>query len=207
MLGIPRKPVLVLGAAAAVVAMTAATALAAGDTDDSLSPANTSFTVSNSGNITFAGTINGLAITVTCTGVTMTAKTPASGLTASVTSNPVYSGCRDTFGGTDTVTSHGTYSLTLKDAASDSTATEPNSGDQLTINIPNGGATFTSNILPGCTITAQASTPTSSSFNDKNSATYTKAPVNVTASGCTASSTTSLSGIFVSNINVGDLTS
>jgi len=213
MLRIPRKSILVLGAAAAVVALTTTTALAAGDTDDSLSPASTSFTVSNSGNITFAGTLDGFSFTVTCTDVTMTAKTRASGLTASVTSNPDFHNaakdCTDNHGGTDTVTSAGTWSLTEVDAASDAHSTEPQStGDQLTINIPNNGATFVSSFVPGCTVTAQSSTPTSSSFNDMNSATYSSATVNVTVSGffCTTSPTATLSGTFTSSTNIGDLT-
>lgn len=204
MLGIPRKSVLVLGAAAAVVALTAATALAAGDSDDSLSPANTSFTVSNSGNVKFAGTINGINVTVTCTSVTLGAKTRASGLTADVTSDPAFSGCTDTFGGTDTVTSSGTWTLKEVDAASDAHGTEPNT-DQLTINVPQGGATFASTVLPGCTITANASSPTGS-FNDTNTATFSGASISVTGSGCTATST-KLTGTFVTSINVGDLTS
>lgn len=205
MLATPRRFALVLGAVAAVVAMTAATALAASDSDDSLSPASTSFTVSNSGNITFKGTIDGLNVTVTCTSVTLTAKTRASGLTADVTSNPVFSGCTDTFGGTDTVTSSGTWTLTLVDSSSE-TQTEPNTGDQLTINVPNNGAKFTSTALSGCTITAGSSTPTGT-FNDKTTATYSSAVINVTASGfCTSSSTSKLSGTFVSNKNIGDLT-
>jgi hypothetical protein len=187
--------------------MTAAAALAASDTDDSLSPANTSFTVSNSGNITFTGTIDGLGVTVTCTNVTLTAKTRASGLTADVTSSPpvdFHSSCTDSFGGHDTVTTSGTWTLTLVDSPTESQR-EPNSGDQLTINVPSGGATFTSSALPGCTITAGASTPTGP-YNDKTTATYTNAAMNVTASGCTTSPTTSLSGTFVSNKKIGDLT-
>ena len=212
MLDTPRKTVLTLGAAVAMVALAAGSAMAAGDTDDSLSPASTTFTITNSGNIKFTGAINGISVTVTCTSVKLTAKTRASGLIADVTSSPpvTFSGCTDSFFGTDTVTTSGTWTLTEIDAANDDTSTEPtpagSSGDQLAINIPQGGATFKSSALSGCTVTANASNPTSSSFNDQNSATFTSAPISVTGSGCSASQT-KLSGKFVSNINVGDLTS
>lgn len=194
-----------MGTVAVVTSLATATAIAAGDTDDSLSPASTSFTVSNSTNITITGAINGFPITVTCTSVTMTAKTRTSGLTADVTSGPKFTGCTDNLGGTDTVTVSGTWTLTLIDSTSE-TQTEPNSGDQLAINIPAGGAKFVSSHFSSCTITTGASSPTSSSFNDKNTATFSNANVNVSGSGCTASSPAHLSGTFVSNINVGDLT-
>lgn len=204
-LHVTRRLSLIVGAAAVVISAATATAMAAGDTDDSLKPASTTFTVSNSTSIKLAGTINGIGITVTCTSVSMTAKTRASGLTADVTTNPSFTGCTDNLFGRDTVTTSGTWSLTLVDNAAEGT-TEPNTGDQLTINIPAGGAKFTSSSFSSCTITAGASTPTSSSFNDQNSATFTNANVNVSGSGCTASSPAHLSGTFKSNINVGDLT-
>jgi hypothetical protein len=180
-----------------------ATAVAASDTDDSLKPANTSFTFSG-GNIVLSTTINGLFFKFICT-VGMTVKTRASGLAADVTNGPAFTHCADNFFGTDTVTTSGTWTLTLLDDASETQA-EPNSGDQLAINIPAGGAKFTSSALPGCTVTTGASSPASSSFNDQSSATFSNANVNVTGNGCTVSTPAHLSGTFTSNINVGDLT-
>ncbi len=206
MLRIITKIALVTAGAAATTVLATAPALA--DAGDTLTPSGTSFTVTNSGSITFKGTINGFSLTVTCTGAKLTAKTPPASspsLTASVTSSPpvTFSGCTDNFFGTDTVTTSGTWSLTNTDAGDP--ATEPqSSGDQLTLNIPNGGAKFTSSAFPSCTVTANASTPTSSTFNDSTTATFSSANVNVTGSGCTASSPAKLSGTFKSSISVSD---
>lgn len=209
-----RKLALIVGTVATVVSLGAATALAA-DTGDSLSPTNTSFNVANSGNITFTGIkVFGSPVTTTCTDVTLTGKTRASGLTADVTTNPNFDNagmdCTDSLGGTDTVTSSGTWTLTLVDAASDEAQTEPNAGDQLTINVPASGITFKSSFLSGCTITAKASTPTSSSFNDSNSATFTNASIGINlGAGCfgVTGTTASMSGTFTTSTNIGDLTS
>lgn len=199
-----RRLTLVAGAAAAVVGMTAGVAIAAGDTDDSLSPASTSFTATNSGNLILKDKINNVSVTVTCTGSKLTAKTRASGLTADVTINPTFTGCKDNFGGTDTVTTSGKWSLTLVDNAKE-TAAEPNTGDQLTLNIPAGGAKFTSSLLPHCTVTVGASRPKTSSYNDKTTAVFTNASVNVSGSGCTASSPSQFSGTYKTSRNIGDL--
>jgi hypothetical protein len=190
--------------------------MAASDTDDSLAPASTSFNVSNSGNVTFSGgTINGFPVTVTCTNVTLTAKTRASGLTADVTTNPNFNGsCTDNaLGGTnsDTVTSSGTWTLTLVDNTSEPSTdpnpeTAPNSGDKLTINIPANGVTFTSSAFSSCHVITGASTPTGS-YDDQTTATFNNAAVNISGSGCTTSATTNLSGTFKTNTNIGDLTS
>ena len=108
-------------------------------------PASTSFTATNSGNVS-KGKINGLPVMVTCTGSKLNAKTRASGLTANLTSTPTFTGCKDNFGGTDTITTSGTWSMTLIDNAG-ATASEPNAGDRLTFNIPAGGAKFMSSLL------------------------------------------------------------
>lgn len=202
----PKSIALMLSAAAAMVMISAAPALAA-DTGDTLNiPLGTSFTISNSTNITFSGSINGLPVTVTCTGVTLTVKYETAGLTVVVTSSPPvsFTGCTDSLGGRDTVTSSGSWSLTLVDNPNE-TGTEPNS-DKLTINIPQGGASFTSSVLSSCTVTANASTPTGN-YDDKTTATYSNTiggnSISVTGTGCSATST-KLGGSFKSSITVGD---
>lgn len=202
MLRTTRRVAFTLTAALSIVVLGAAAALA--DAGDNLSPANTSFTVANSGNVTIKGSIDGLPATVTCTSVTLSAKTPASGLTASVTSSPpaTFSGCTDSLGGRDTVTTSGTWSLTEADNAGEG-GTEPNSGDQLTINIPAGGAKFSSTFLPSCTITVGASTPTGS-YDDSVTSVFASANLNVSGSGCAAGTPSKFSGTFKNSISIHD---
>jgi hypothetical protein len=217
-----RKLAIVLTSAAALVALASPAAFAA-DTGDGLTPAATSFTVANNGNVTLSGNVTvgfiTVKVVVTCTSVTLTAKTPPASppsLTAPVTSNqPVtFTGCTDNQGGRDTVTTSGSWSLTLIDNPTEvDPVTEPNTGDQLTINIPAGGAKFSSSALSGCTITANASSPKTSSFNDgsgsggsSTSGTFSGASVSVTGSGSCSASATSLSGIFQSATAIHDTT-
>jgi hypothetical protein len=202
-----RKIAIVLTSAAALVALVSPAAFA--DAGDTLTPANTSVSITGSVNIT--GTVDGfIPINFTCN-VALTAKTPlatAPSLTASVTSDPVFSSCTGTPG--IKVTSSGTWSLTNNDAGDP--ATEPQkTGDQLVINIPANGATFTDSNLSGCTIKANAQGVTSSSYNDgsgsgatSTSASYSNDSLSVTASGCTSSGTKLASGTFSSSTSVQD---
>jgi hypothetical protein len=200
-LAVPALAVLVMGPRAAI---------AAGDTDDSLSPANTAVTSTNTTNITFKGTINFLPITVTCTSSTMKFTTPASGLgPVNLTTSPTYSGCTDTLGGTDTVTTSGTWTITYVDAANDSTASEPQtSGDSLNIVMPKDGATFTSTAVSSCVVTASpnGTTTISATYNESTGvATITNASIPTSGSGCTSSSST-MNGSYGANPIVQDTT-
>lgn len=193
---------LLAAAAAVMLSAACATANAAGDTDDSLSPPSTAYAISSTGSVTFSFTIDGISVTVTCTSMKLTAKTRASGLTADVTSNPVLSGCTANIGGTLTVTASGTWTLTVLDNASEG-ATEPNTGDQVRFNIPAGGLTFVFSAFASCKVSVGASL-TSTSFNDQNTITFNNAPVNVTGSGCTVASPAHFTGTFTTGTNVGD---
>src|SRR6185437_10203057 len=147
MIRINRKLALAAGLTAVVVGLGTGIAFAAGDTDDSISPANTAFTASNSTNIVFKGSINGLPITVTCKASSISGTTPASGLGPINIANPSFTMCTDSAFGTDTVTTNSTnghWQLTFIDVANDESGTEPNTGDMLQITIPKAGATFKS---------------------------------------------------------------
>jgi hypothetical protein len=212
-----RKLAIVLTSAAALVALASPAAFA--DAGDTLLPANTTFTVSNSTPVTLSGTVTvgfiPVTVTVTCpvNDVTLTAMTgPASpgSLTATVTVDPTFTHCTDNQGGTDTVTTSGSWTLTNNDVG-DPVAEPQASGDELVLGIPSGGAKFFSSALSGCTITANASTPTTSSFNDgsgtgasSTSGTFTKAPVSVTGSGGCSASSSALSGTFQSATAIHD---
>ena len=185
------------GGLAAAATGTARTA--AGDSDDSLVPASTSFTATNSGNLTVAFTVLGQTITVTCTSTTLSLTTPASGLSVNM-QPPTVSGCTDNFGGTETVTTSGTWLLRLVDAPNDSSQAEPNTGDHLSLTVPTGGATVKSSLLP-CTISSTQST-VRASYNDKNKAKFTNQKVS--GSGCGGSNTATFNGTFLTSINVSD---
>jgi len=202
-----KRLALVATAATAAVGLMTTTALAAGgttrratgDTDDSIVPASTNITATNSGNLTVSFTVLGQTITVTCTSTTLSLTTPASGLAVNL-APPTVSGCTDNFGGTETVTTSGTWQLVFVDAAKDESQAEPNKGDHLKLTVPTGGASVKSSLLP-CTITSTLST-VKASYNDKNKAKFTNQKV--AGSGCGGSNTATFNGTFLTNMNVSD---
>lgn len=193
--------------AGATIMALSATALAAGDTNDNINPPSTAFVATNSGNVTFKGTIFGLPVTVTCTSSRISGTTPASGLSISVAA-PTFSSCRDNLGGTDTVTTSGTWGMTFLDVAGDDGATEPNTGDQLQLSIPQGGAKFKSSAFSSCTITVAPNGPASvkAGYNDTNTGTFTAQSVPTSGSGCSTSATATFNGTYVTNVTITDTT-
>jgi hypothetical protein len=194
-----RKLAIVTAAAAAAVGLATTAALAAGDNDDHIRPANTTITATNSGNLTVSFSVFGHTITVTCTSTTLTLKTPKSGLAVKM-KPPAVSGCTDNFGGTETVTTSGTWRLVFVDAPNDSSQKEPNKGDRLRLTVPAGGATIQSSLLP-CTISSSKST-VSASYNDKNKATFKNQKVS--GGGCGGTNTATFNGTFLTNRTVSD---
>jgi len=92
------------------------------------------------------------------------------------------------------------------DAANDETAIEPNKGDKLRLTIPKAGATFSSSIVSGCTITAAPTGPASvnGTYNDASTDTVKSASIPVTGAGCSASSST-LSATVVLSPSIHDV--
>jgi hypothetical protein len=159
-----------------------------------LSPASTVITGKTT-SAAFAGTVDGFALTVSCTGFTSTGKTPADGLTVPLSKPPTFSGCTDSLGGTDTVTTAGKWKLVAN-----------STGSKFTIDLPVKSATFTSSLLSGCVIQV---TPTKAGtlagkYNNKNTLTITKASFALSGTGCstgaTATATTTIT--FTPNVSV-----
>jgi hypothetical protein len=195
-----RKLALAATAAIALAGLVTTTALAAGDTDDFVTPSG-SFSASATG-VTFQGTINGFPIKVTCNS-SLSGTVPATGLVLTLSSPPSFTSCHDSLGGSDTVTESGTWTLTFVDAANDETAAEPNSGDTLSLAVPANGATFTSSFFPSCHVIAGSSTVTAT-YDDVSKAVFTNQKVNTTGSGCTTSAQTTFNGTYTTNHNLTD---
>jgi hypothetical protein len=94
-----------------------------------------------------------------------------------------------------TNSTNGSWSLTLVDKPNDETTHEPNAtGDKASLHIPQAGATFKSNALSSCVVTAApgpGGADVVGNFNDSNTITDVNAPIPTSGSGCT--STTALS--------------
>lgn len=204
-----RKLLLSALAVATVSIATAATVYAAGstDTDDHFSlAAGTTVTgaLKTGTDMTLTGNIDSFPVTVKCTSFKASGKVPATGLSVTLSKPPTISGCTDSLGGTDTVTTNqttGKWKLSEIDAPNDETATEPNTGDKLKLTIPKAGATFSSSLLgSGCVITAAPSAPANltGKYDDKSTDTVTNAAIAVSGAGCTASSSTISATVVVS---------
>jgi hypothetical protein len=189
-----KKTIMASTMVAAIGIGTAAASVAAGDTDDHFNVA-AGTVISGSGSFTGSGTFGGVAITIKCTSITASGKAPSKGLTVTLSAPPVISGCTDTLGGTDTITTSGTWKIAEVDLANDETGTEPNAtGDKGKIIIPMDGATFQSSIDPACVVTVAptASASITGSYNDAGKAVIKnkKVPVSPGASCPSGTGTT-----------------
>ena len=130
--------------------------------------------------LVFNGDIDSIPITVTCTKFSASGKVPATASdTVKLSAPPTFSGCTDNSGGTDTITTTGTWKL------SETSTTQ-------TLKIPQDGATFKSSILSGCTITVAptGAAKVKGAYNDSNTDTVTNAPIPTSGSGCTSTTAT-----------------
>ncbi len=148
----------------------------------------------NSPKTTFAGTINGIPVTVTCTNFTDSVTITAKDKTSVVIPPPTINGCTDTLGGTDTIvttsSTDGKWELKTNSA-----------GTQLTLVIPKDGASFSSSVLSSCTITAaptKAVNVVGKYSSTKGTDTVSKAKITVKGSGCTANSSTTTTTVTFS---------
>jgi hypothetical protein len=161
-----------VGVAAVLVSSTAAFA--------TLGPGVTVTAALKSGtHMTFAGNINSIPITVTCTSFSASGTTGSSpSNTVPLTGSPSITGCTDSTGGADTITTNttnGHWSVTVK-------------GKKATLNIPKAGATFTSNVLSGCVITAEPSKPgkVKGKYDGHDTDTVHNAKIPTKGTGCTS---------------------
>lgn len=130
--------------------------------------------------VTFKGDIDSVPITVSCTTFTATGKVPSPASdTMKSTVPPTIKGCTDSSGGTDTIKTSGTWTLTIASTT-------------LTLGVPKDGATFKSSILSGCTITAAptAAIKVVGAYNGHNTDTVTNKPVPTKGTGCTSTTAT-----------------
>jgi hypothetical protein len=184
---VKQSALLLCGVGIMAAVITPVVIAAGGDTDDHVSPANTTVKASlkPGTKTTLTGTIATITVTEHCTAASTSGKTPASGLGPVPISRPRFAGCTDSLRGKDTVTTTGIWKLTGIDAANDETAEKP--GDKMKITIPMKGATVSSSAAPGCTITAAPNGPASVSgpYNDVNKLTIMNAPLPArTSAGC-----------------------
>ena len=141
--------------------------------------------------MTFKGDIDSIPITVSCTNFSASGKTGSSpSTTVPLTAPPTINGCTDSLGGTDTINTNatnGNWSLSAK-------------GKKMTLNIPKAGATFTSSVLSGCTITAapNGAIGVKGKYNDKNTDTVKNAKIATTGSGCTSTAASTSATVVLS---------
>jgi hypothetical protein len=126
-------------------------------------------------NMTFQGDIDSIPITVTCTNFSASGKVTKASDTLPLSAPPTISGCTDSSGGTDTVTTSGTWKITIASTT-------------ITLDAPQAGATFKSSILSGCTITAfpNAAGKVAGAYNGSNTDKVKGASVPTSGSGCTS---------------------
>lgn len=149
-----------------------------------LSPASTAFTghLKTGTDVAATATVDGFAITATCTKLSLAGKTPADGLSVALPKSPTISGCTDSLGGTDTVTTNSTNGKWKVTWASASKAT---------ITMPKAGVTLSSTLLPGCVITEAptAAVKLTGTYNNINTVTITNAKVPGNGPNCGGNST------------------
>jgi hypothetical protein len=174
------KKMVIVGVSAAAIVLGTTTAVYG-----SVAPGTT--VTGTSSHTVFSGTIDGVAISVTCTNFTDSVVVPAGAKKSLDIPPATINGCTDTLGGTDTIKTNdkdGSWQLKTNGA-----------GTKLTLVIPEKGATFTSSVLSGCKITAAptAAVDVVGTYNSSNGTdTVTSAPIAVKGKGCsaTAASTT-----------------
>ena len=143
----------------------------------------------------FSGTVQGVAVTVSCTASTTSFKTPATGLGPIVTSNPTFTGCTDTLGGKDTIKTNSTAG-TWKSTFVAGSGSKP---AQLKLTVPKGGATVVSSILPSCTVTVAptAAATAIATYNNLSTAAFHTVALPTAGTGCTTSATGKLTATYI----------
>jgi hypothetical protein len=146
--------------------------------------------------LTLGGYINSVPVTVTCTGFS------TSGITedkpALKVSPPAISGCTDSLGGTDTITtSQGSVQQVWKFLAPDCC--------QIEFRIPENGAVFSSTALGGCVVTwSPLINVLQGTYNEINTFTFDTS-LSVSSTGCTVTKWWNSSGTMVFSPSPGSL--
>jgi hypothetical protein len=142
----------------------------------SLKPGTT--VTGTSKHVVFKGSIDGVGITVTCTGFKDSGTLTKSDKTSMSVGRPSFSGCTDSLNGKDTITTTGSWKLSVN-----------KSGSTVSLVIPKDGATFVSSALKSCKVIAAPNKPAPVSGSYSSSAgtvKSTNANIPVKGSGCSA---------------------
>jgi len=193
---------------------------AATDTDDKLRPANY-ILIGTAGTTTFSVPPSPPVITVTCTASEATSKTLPSGLGASQVLPPMFNNglnsstgqpnpCTDSTGGKDTTVTKGIWTITFLDSPTETeTSAEPNTGDQLEITIPKGGAVVTNSLHCVITVAPTAAFQVIGAYDDVNKFTVSLSNLPVSVAGpspCpTAATTSSFNGVYTFSPSMRDI--
>lgn len=143
-----------------------------------------------SSSVVFKGTINGVGITVTCKSFKDTGTVKSGDKTSMPVGAPSITSCKDSLGGTDTITTSGKWKLTVN-----------SSGKTVSLVIPKDGAVFTSSVLSSCKVIAAPNgpVPVSGAYSSsKGTVKSSNAPIAVKGSGCTASTASETATIKLS---------
>ena len=157
-----------------------------------LIPANTLITgaLKAGTKFTATATIDGIPVSASCTKLSVTGTTPANGLTVTATKLPRVSGCKDSLGGTDTVTANSTngkWKITWISAT------------KAYILVPKAGLTVTTSLLPGCVVTVAPTAPlkVTGTYDNVKKLSFKNVSGPVSGSGCPANATGKFSGTVV----------
>jgi hypothetical protein len=138
-----------------------------------------------SSKVVFVTSINGVAITVSCTqgspSFTDDGTVEKGDETSMPVEDPSITGCFDSLGGHDIITTSGKWKLTVNGAG----------GTKLAFVIPKDGLTLTSAVLPSCKVIAAPKGPvdlTGTYSSSKGTDTVKNGKIAVTGSGCTVKS-------------------
>ena len=137
--------------------------------------------------MTFKGDIDSIPITVSCTTFSASGTVTKAKDTLPLAAPPTIKGCTDSSGGTDTVTTTGKWKITI-------------ASSKMTLDAPKAGATFVSNILSGCTITAfpSAAGTVAGAYNGSNTDKVSGAKIPTKGAGCTSTTAKTTATVVLS---------
>jgi hypothetical protein len=143
--------------------------------------------------LTFTSRVDSVPLTVTCQSFTANGKIrskPAYGFDLSAP--PSFSGCSDSLGGTDIITTNdtnGSWTYSVNKA-----------GTSVTLTIPKAGATFESRYQGGCVITWAPTkpAPVSGTYNGSNTVTVSAASFPTNGTGCASTAFKTSSTVVLS---------
>lgn len=149
-----------------------------------------------------SGPINGLTATCTASSATFQLTTKGGGLGPFTTSNPTYTGCTDSLGGTDTLKTNSTNGHWTVTYVNSSGSPKP---DQIKQGIPKAGETLVSSLASGCIVTfaPSAAASVSGSYDNAGNLQFTNQSTSYSASGTCPLGTGTGTGTFTTALKSG----